>query len=442
MKLPFLNKLDHNMQEVVQGASVALVVKILAAGLGFILNVVLARLLGPEGTGLYFLALTVTTVAAVLGRAGLDKTFVRFTASNSAVGNWGAIRGLYRKGIKLALGGLGITAGVLLLLAPWLANTLFSEPKLTSLIRCMAIAVVPFGLFVLHANLLQGLKRIRDAILVLSVCLPAFSLPGVIILVPVWNVQGAVLAYALAAFLTLLVGLWRWRKATPQLGNFEARFQTSELLQSSIPLFWVAALQLVITWSSNLMLGIWASSVEVGLFSIANRTAMLTSFILMAVNSIAAPKFAALYAQGDMEALGSMARNSARLMTLIAMPLLFLFLFASGWIMAIFGKQFAAGGLVLSILAVGQFVNVITGSVGFVLMMCGYEGLLRNNLAFCAFINLALNYLLIPSLGAIGAAIATATTLILQNLIAAGLVWWRLGIMTIPLIPVKSRHGL
>ncbi|OEU69195.1 MAG: hypothetical protein BA863_00145 [Desulfovibrio sp. S3730MH75] len=110
--------------------------------------------------------------------------------------------------------------------------------------------------------------------------------------------------------------------------------------------------------------------------------------------------------------------------------------------MAIFGKQFAAGGLVLSILAVGQFVNVITGSVGFVLMMCGYERLLRNNIALCAFINLALNYLLIPSLGAIGAAIATATTLILQNLIAAGLVWWRLGIMTIPLIPVKSRHGL
>jgi len=429
------------MEEVVKGASVALAIKILAAGLGFIFNVVLARLLGAEGTGLYFLALTVTTIAAVLGRVGLDNTFVRFTAGNSAVENWGAIRGLYRKGIKLALGGLGLTAGMLLLLAPWLANSLFSEPKLTNSIRCMAIAVVPFGLFVLHANLLKGLKRIRDAILVLSVCLPAFSLLGVIILVPLWNVQGAVLAYALAAFLTLLVGIWRWRKATPQLGNFEACFATTRLLQSSIPLFWVAVLQLVITWSSNLMLGIWASSVDVGLFSIANRTAMLTSFILVAVNSIAAPKFAALYGQGNMEALGSTARNSAKLMTMVAMPLLVVFLFAPGWIMAIFGRQFTVAGPVLSILAVGQFVNVITGSVGFVLMMCGYERLWRNNLALCAFINLAMNYLLIPPLGAIGAAIATATTLIFQNLIAAGLVWWRLGIMTIPLIPVKSRQS-
>ena len=427
------------MREVVNGASVAFALKVVAAGFGLAFNVVLARLLGAEDAGLYFLALTCVSIAAVLGRAGLDNTVIRFIAASAAVQDWVSVKGMYTKGVKFVLTGSSITTVLLVLTAPWLAETVFSEPELTGLIRWMAIAVVPFALFTLQSMALQGLKRIRDAVSVLSIFLPVFSLLGVIILAPKWGVQGAVWSYTLASCITLMIGFWLWRKATPQLRSLHGQFETKQVLQSSVPLFWMSLLNLVIMWSANLMLGIWAGSAEVAIYSVANRTAMLTSFILIAVNSIAAPKFAALYRQGDIENLGHTARNCAKLMTLMASPVLLVFILVPAYVMELFGAEFSAGAMVLTILAIGQFVNVVTGSVGYLLMMCGHERIMRNIIALCAVINLVLNLTLIPHLGALGAALATAITLSLQNLIAAGLVWWKLGIMTIPIGWDKTR---
>jgi O-antigen/teichoic acid export membrane protein len=322
--------------------------------------------------------------------------------------------------------------------APWLSAALFAKPDLTPLLRWMALAVVPAALLSLQAQGLQGLKRIRDSSLVGNIGVPLISLVGVVVLAPRWGAVGATWAYALGAILTMGFGIWRWRQALHGVGNVVPRFDTSVLLQSSIPLFWVASLQLVMSWASTVSLGLLADSADVGIFSAANRTAMLTSFVLMAVNSISAPKFAALHKQGDLATLGEIARKSAKLMALVASPVLAIFILFPTSVMSIFGSQFASGATVLSILAVGQFVNVVTGSVGWILIMCGYERLMRNNIAICAGLSVALNLLLVPPLGAIGAAIATAATLSLQMLIAAVMVWQKLGVLTVPLWRGKS----
>jgi len=429
---PFLNSVDEHMREVIRGASVAFFLKLTAAGLGFGLNVVIARYLGATGAGLYFLALTVTSIAAVLGRAGLDNALVRFTAANAAIGDWGAVKGLYTRGLRLALATSGSVSLAMFVSSSWLAETVFSEPDLTSVMRWMALAVVPFALFTLHAHLLKGLKNIRDHILVLSICLPTISLIGMVVLVPYWYVRGAACAYTTASVITLIVGLWCWHRNTSQLRGVKGDFNTRELLRSSMPLFWMSVVQLVTLWSSTVILGMWANSSDVGIFGVASRTARLLSFLLVAVNSIAAPKFAALYARGDVMTLERIARNSASMVTVLAAPMFLLFMIMPRWIMGIFGLEFETGGLVLSILAVGQLVNVAAGSAGFVLMMCGYERLMRNTIAICAVISIVSNVLLIPRLGVVGAGLATVITLSSQNIIAAVFVWRRLGICTLP----------
>jgi O-antigen/teichoic acid export membrane protein len=224
-----------------------------------------------------------------------------------------------------------------------------------------------------------------------------------------------------------------WRMATPQLRNSVGHFETRQLLRSSVPLFWVASMNLVMGCTASFLLGIWGTNAEVGIFGAAYRTATVTGYILIAVNSIAAPKFAALYQQGDMEALGSMARNSAKLMTLAASPILLLFILFPGWVMTLFGPQFVGGATVLTILALGQFVNVTTGSVGCLLMMSGHERLMRNNIAGISILHVAMCLLLIPWAGAIGAAIATAISLSTMNLVSVVLIYCRLSILALPI---------
>jgi O-antigen/teichoic acid export membrane protein len=432
MKVPLLSSFDHHMHEVLRGASVALVLKTLAAVLTFAFNVVLARLLGADGAGMYFLALTVSAVAEVLGSMGLESTLLRFTAASATVGDWGAVKGVYTKGLKLAVGASSSVTIAIVLTAPWLAEALFSKPALTALIGWMALAAMPVNLFTLYAQLLKGLKRIPDAIAVESVYAPALSLLGAMVLVPLWGVRGAVWAYLLAAGITLAIAMWLWRRATPQLRGLSGKFDTSLLLSSSMPLFWVSILVLVTRWSSTIILGIWGTSAAVGIFGVAHRTAALTNFVLIAVNSIAAPKFAALYQQRDMEALEKIAQSSAMLMTLIALPVLIIFLLVPAWIMKIFGPHFSDYAIVLPILAVGQFVNVATGSVQFILMMCGYERLMRDTTVLCAVLTVVFTLALVPLWGVIGAAVAATLVRIFQNVLITSLVRQRLGIWTLP----------
>ena len=115
-------------------------------------------------------------------------------------------------------------------------------------------------------------------------------------------------------------------------------------------------------------------------------------------------------------------------MGILACPLFFIFVFFPDSAMSLFGEQFSKGGVVLAILAVGEFINVLTGSAGILLMMSGHEKAVRNN-TFIAIILLAvLCLVLIPTIGLVGAAISVASAIIMKNLIALFLVWKYLGI--------------
>lgn len=407
--------LDEHMTEVLEGASVALVLKVTGAALAFALNILLGRILGARGAGLYFLALSVVTVATVFGRRGLDNTLLRFVAANASVEDWVAVNGVYRIGIGMSAAAAGLATVAVVVVAPWLAVDVFSKPELATPLRWMALSVVPFSLLSLHSQALKGLKRILYAQVVEGVGVPALCLPGLYVLGRAWGVKGAAWAYLIATLATMALGMLLWRRATPWLRDLPARFDRATLVASSRPLFLVASINLLMMWTSTFVLGVWGTKADVGIYNAASRTATLITFLLVAVNSIAAPKFAALYRKGDMEALGSTYRRSARLITVLATPALGACVLFPRQIMGLFGPEFVAGGLVLVILAVGQYVNVATGSIRYLLMMCGHERTVRNIVAGASVVNVGLNLTLVPMYGVTGAAIATGFSLATLN---------------------------
>lgn len=417
------HRLDGHTKEVVSGAASALMFRVAGAALSFALSVVLGRMLGVTGVGLYFLALSVVTIATVLGRVGLDNTLLRFTAASASTGDWVAVKGLYRKSIRFTLVASGLLTILVAILAPWIGAKFFNDSNLGVPLRLMALGIVPTAFFTIVAQMLQGLKRTRDGIAVLSVWAPAFCLVGAVALVPIGGVEGAALAYALAAVLTSFIGWWRWHKATPQTIGLHGFFSTEKLLKSSVPLFWVSLSQLVVTLSATVILGIWGTSADVGIYGAASRVVMLLNFLLLAVTSIASPKFSALHQQGDMRALGRLAKNSTLLLIFAASPVLSLFFLMPDKVMGIFGHEFASGATVIMILAAGQLVNIITGPAGNVLMMCGYERTVRNTVVTSAVFCVAVSLLLVPQMGVVGAAIASSLTVAVENLLMAALAW-------------------
>ena len=423
-----------------RGSAVAFLLKVVAAGLAFSLNVVLARLLGAEGSGIFFLTLTIVIIVSAVGSIGMENALVRFVASNVAAGHSAKVLGVYQKAMLYTFLVASSLSLLLYLMTPWVSHIVFSKPELEKPLSLMSSSVVFLAFLTLHAHALQGLKKIAASISVLSLIVPLVTCFVAMIFVPLYGIDAAVWGYLSGTILALLFGRLFWVRATHSLDRKNAEFDAKELFKSSNPLYAIVIMNMVIMWSPLLFLGIWESSENVGIYSAANRTAMLTSFVLFAVNTIAAPKFSALYENRDFVSLEMVARNSTKIMMLLAAPALLIFLLVPELILSIFGADFTQGAYILMILAVGQFINVATGSVGYLLMMSGNEKLMRNNLVFCAILGISLNFILIPAYGVIGAAVGAAIVLSVQNLIAMAMVWRKLHIVTMPWIMKLRRR--
>jgi O-antigen/teichoic acid export membrane protein len=177
-----------------------------------------------------------------------------------------------------------------------------------------------------------------------------------------------------------------------------------------------------------IMLGIMQGNESVGLYNVANRGAMLISFILVAVNQSLAPSIAKLYAEGNLSKLQSIITKSSRTIIFGSLPIALILIIFGKWFLLIFGSEFTAAYLTLVILSFGQLINATMGSVGLLLDMTGHERDTAVGVGTTAILNIILNALFIPIWGVNGAAIATAISTIAWNIILFFYVKKRLGI--------------
>ena len=414
-----LSRLDVHTAEVISGASLALVLRSLGAALAFSLNVFIGRLIGAEGAGLYFLALSVVTIGAVITKLGLDNTLLRFVAVGASSRDWNKVIGVFRMGMPMAASTSLGAALLLSIFSPWMAERLFAEAGLTSTLQVMSLGIFSLAMMTLLAETLKGLKRIHQSMLVSGVLYPGIALLTVWPLAMQFGAPGAAMAYVLGTGSAALIGWAMWRANMVGLAVTTPSFDRAMLWKSCRPLWTMSIIdQGILPWVSLFLLGVWGTAAEVGIFGAATRVAMLLTFFLTSVNTVIAPKFAELHAQGDIEILFSLASRFALMVTLAASPIFLLFIFAGDWVMSLFGPEFIKGGTALAILAVGQAVNTMTGSVGYLLMMTGHERDIRSAAIVSLIMTTGCALMVIPSHGLVGAAASGSIALATKNVVA------------------------
>ncbi len=403
-------------RELLRGAGLAFVLRVIGAALGLVLNWWLAHHLGPSGLGLFFLAMTVVSIAALVGRLGLENAVLRFVSTAVAAQDWTKARQVSRDSMILAIGASILVTAALVLLAPWASTALFHKPELVQPLRWLAFAIIPMAAIILYGEMLKAVQRIRDAQIVQSVMTPTLAL-GILAGLSTLDLDTVVLTYSLAMLATALAGWYLWQRSVPQLHGLYPAHDYRGLLATSTSFMWVQAMYTLTDWADILILGMFGSSEQVGIYGLAKRIAMAISFVLIAVNNVVSPRFAAFHHNGDQESLRRVAIHASRMTALTAGPFLIILLLVPGWIMNIFGHSFQTGSLVLTILVAAQFVNIATGSVGQILAMTGHEKTLRNVAMSSTVLNIVLLVVLTPSFGMVGAALSTGLAIIIDNLL-------------------------
>ena len=387
----------------------------------------MAKKLGIEESGYYFLAFSIVTLVAAMSKVGLDNTVLRFIGANQGELEGSILNSLIKKCTILSLVCSLTVTSVLFLCSDFIAVNLFNKPKLGPVLQFVAPAIVAITFSSLIAMILQGMKRVISSVFILNIasnlllvmCLFTFSLA---------DAKSTAIAFSLVSVVTLIIALILLKKSSDK-GTGVIEWAT--LFQSCLPLWLVVTMSQLVLWGGQIIAGIWEEGAIVAQLAIAQRVAMLTSFVLIAINMVVAPRFAAMYKANKMEELKSLALFSVKIMTIVSLPLVIIMLLFPHFIMSIFGEGFDDGAVYLQILAIGQFINVVTGSVGYLLSMSGHEKDLRNTTLFSGVLVITLCLVLTPILGALGAAIATSVAVASQNLIAVFWVKKRLGFNTL-----------
>ena len=427
-----MSETPYLLRRIAGDSSLAFFSKLLAALLGFLTNLVMARLYGAETMGIYFIVINLLTIASAFCCLGLDTGLLRFTAALKADGKLAELRKLLwpSLGVVAILGWLA--AASIYGFGDWLAER-FHSPNLTAVLNIMVLALPVAIVSLLLCETIRALGGVRWVIIQQHMLTPLIFLILLLILAQAghYGEEGSrplALAYLLSTLLGLIfLAVWPGLIVRQQ----ELSVGTTsffDLLRYSWPLFLGNVLWLGQSGLDSLILGWFTSPEDVAYFNIAARTAPLVTFPLLAVNMVVPPLFAQFHQRGDLKGLERVSQTTARWMYFVALPLALVIILLAPDILGLFGPNFTKARFALSVLALGQLINVASGSVGFILAMTGQQWAIITMLAITSGIMIPLLALSAAAFGLYGLALVSAGGIAGINILLAWAVWRRLKI--------------
>ena len=412
------------------GLNVAgLVVAVIAT---FASQILLTRVLGPSGYGVVYLATQVAFVGAAFTRFGMDMAAVREVAIAEGAGESGRSRAIVNRAAGIAAAVSAVAAAGVWLAAGPIADGATVPDQAAGAFRAAALGLPFVALAQVYLAGTRGLKQMRPTLLIYWAGQPlawiALILAG-FAFTPSAEIGTA--AYSGSWIFATAAAYFAWcrrsagfPRVAPPAG------ETSRLLRYGAPRAPAALFAQLLFVVDLFVLARYVPAAEYGVYAAASRVSLLVVVFLTSVALVFSPFVADLYARGERECLGRLFQLLTRATFALTLPIILVLLVLPGPVLRLFGEDFSTGGArtALLVLIGGQAVNVLAGSVGFVLVMVGRTG--WDALVYTASLalDLALAFWLIPEHGLLGAAIAQAVTLVASNALRVWLVWRAVGI--------------
>lgn len=373
------------------------VCSLVGRGCYLILQVFLARRLGPNAFGMFAIGWTVVGLAVTLVPIGMTTAMVRY-----GVGGRSA---LHARPIRLAaVVGLAVT-GLLILGAGPIARLVFHAPDAAPVLVALAPSVLLGGVFaVLSSALRASNANLASAVLgamAFAVGLALTALAFGAGLPPTGATAGAM--YSASIAVGLVPAIWLLYRLPAQDGSPALR----PLLRFGVVIMLISSANLLNLWADRIVIGVMADARSVGIYQVASQLAVVALVLRSAVVTVfetRVPKQVPGHAPPDVtrEFLAS-----TRLLLHTSAPgLLCLIVTAGFWTDRLFGTAYRDAALPLAILTAGQLVVTFAGPAINALGMTGSEGVALRIAGVTCLLNVVGNVVLLPWIGLPGSALA------------------------------------
>lgn len=400
---------------------------------GILLSITMARLLGADGLGTINLANQLTALVLMFTMLGMPTVITKEVAIAVSKEKWNHVKNVIATSLKI-----NISLGVLLVLVAYLIIPSVVDNFFEDTLKIPLTIIVTAVLFQIFSRIfasgLNGYSKIWQSSLVNEALSYLFVGIGLLVYVlfniPITIISTALL-YAISRALVALIISVYWYKVVAHIKHIKTKeFIPKPLLKVALPMLFIQATNNIASNIDSVMIGSFLSVKEVGIYAVAFKIAFVSSFLLMVTNAAIAPKIAAMYANKEIKEMEKLVQKITRGLAILAILSLIIIFFAGKYVLLIWGDEFTTAYLPLLILSIGQFFNIAAGCVGLILTLCNQEKIWGMVTLLSAVVNSILNIVFIQLWGIIGAAIASATTMSLVNILGVILVKKKTGVLT------------
>jgi O-antigen/teichoic acid export membrane protein len=380
--------------------------------LGGLLVVLLARLLSPDGYGLLYLTLAVLGVAKLFAKLGLPRSTARYISEYKEKDET-QLQYIIRFSIIVALLLICIVS-IVVLAGRQVISELIGEPDISSFLL-VGVLFLFFGtLFGFVRSILQGFEAIESAAklsIIKSVSKFCFVLGFVL---AGFGALGALAGYALASTLVSILGIglvyFRYYRQIDRTASAESDLGR-RITEYAVPLTASEAAGVLSGRIDKILIGFFLNPVSVSFYVVSEQVVQFIQSPVNALGFTLAPTFGAEKAKGDLQTAARIYEESyIKIMLLYVPAAVGIILVAEPLVILVFGTDYLGAVPVLRVFGLYAIVqaNLLISAKGLDFLGRARSRAIANGIT--SILNVALNIILIPIIGVVGAAIATVLT--------------------------------
>ncbi|MBL0050757.1 MAG: oligosaccharide flippase family protein [Bacteroidetes bacterium] len=424
---------EKDFKELVFGSATTFFMRVLGMLAGTVFTFVMAKYYGASTVGAFHLSQTVLLLFTILTRLGMDTAIVKLFSENIAFNKWNNVLGIYNRVISSVIP-LGLFWTVVLFFSSGLiAEHVFHKPYLKSYFQIISLGILPMAMRFVNSECYRGMRKLKLYAYSQNVSYFLYSIIVMLVLYFFHQSNSYIpnISFVIALAVLAITSSISVRSKINQNATESSPYLSKlEILKTSYPMMLSNSMMQISGWINTLILGSYVSDSDVGVYRVVLNVSSVCAFILVSINSVAAPRFAELYARKDLIGLARAARQTSAVNFFASIPIFVLIIVFRERIMGYFGNEFIIGASVLLFTMAGQFMNIFCGSVGSFLNMTGRQKEFQNILLICTLINLVSCFIFIPRYGLMGSAICTMLFMSSWNIISVVFIYRKYKIQT------------
>ena len=293
------------LKVVATGTGLALGIRIAGVALGYLAEIVLARLLGVDEYGVYSLVVAWVMLIALFPLLGFHHAVGRFIPQYIEQEDGRRLHGVVRGSLLASLAAsLALAAAGLALLFG--LDAAFGVPYVWAWYAGLLLLPV-LGLLRLTRSIAVSLRRVALAFAPPLVLQPLLLIGFVALLFVLGAPLTGVVALlaAVAAGLLVLGGQLGFLKrgGLPLPGSGSPLYDWRVWLAVGLPLILFDAFSMALRQADLMMIGVLMTPADAGIYGAALKTTGQTIFLLVSVNAVVAPMLAAFWTRQDKKGL-------------------------------------------------------------------------------------------------------------------------------------------